>query len=229
MKNLGFALKAHLFESGINIPEETKQFLNSKSSIWSMDNDYITCTGVTMKFLDQYITSNIKPSSSYKLIENKDKLFIVPESGDEIETSVIFPPDYMKDEIVIGNKRITEYVNTYTDRIRIQTMCGCANHCKFCNASDCGYDFNDIEDLDKAFKIALSQSNARHAFISTNNVKNKEGFIKLTNAMEYFCGKYPEMGIDIMTSPRGFDSYTDATQYKPYLEYIKSVGVIYDR
>lgn len=226
MINENFILKAHLFENGINIPEKTKKFLNSQSDIWSMDNDYITCTGITMKFGDQYITSNIRLNSNYKLVENNDELFILDEKkGNKVSTTVIFPPDYMKDEIIIGGKKITEYCNTYTDRIRIQTMCGCANHCKFCNATDCGYEFNDIECLDKAFQIALSQSNARHAFVSTNNVKNKEGFEKLTTAINYFCNKYPEMGIDVMTSPRGFTSYTDSSQYEPYLKYLKNSGV----
>lgn len=216
-------LKANLLEHGINVTNEAKSLLDSKSKIWLMD-DYITSSGISIHFKDQYVTTKVDEHSKYKLIESDGKFFIY--DGEEmIESYVFIPPDYMEDKIVIGGKTITNYVNTYTDRIRIQTMCGCANKCKFCNARDYGYSFNDINDLDEAFQIALDQSNARHAFISTNNVKNEDGFKKLTKAFEYFGPKYPEMKIDIMTSPRGFTSYTDSSQYKPYLKHLKEIGI----
>ena len=219
-----FRLKAHLFEHGIDISSCAKRILDAQSDIWLMD-DYITCSGVTLNFADKYATVGAEQGSPYKLIE-KSGGFVVTDGKDiYYDASVITPPDYMKDEIVIGGKRITEFVNTYTDRIRLQSMCGCANSCKFCNAQEYGYDFNNIKDLDEAFQIALEQSNARHAFISTNNVKDASGFKKLSNLIEYFAGKYPEMNLDLMTSPRGFNSYTDASQYKPYLQHLKSVGI----
>lgn len=216
-------LKANLLEQGINISKEAKGLLDSKSKIWLMD-DYITSSGVSMKFENQYVTTRVDKSSNYMLIVKNNEFYIF-DGNEEIKAIVIIPPKYMEDKIIIGGKTITNYVNTYTDRIRIQTMCGCANNCKFCNARDYGYSFNDVNDLDEAFKIALAQSNARHAFISTNNVKNKEDFEKLNKVFEFFSKKYPEMGIDIMTSPRGFNSYTDSTQYKPFLQYLKDMGI----
>ena len=216
-------LKANLLEQGINVSKEAKKLLDSKSKIWLMD-DYITSSGVSMHFEDQYVTTRVDSSSNYTLTEKNEEFYIL-DGNKEIRTNVIIPPEYMEDKIVIGGKTITNYVNTYTDRIRIQTMCGCANNCKFCNARDYGYSFNDIKDLDEAFQIALAQSNARHAFISTNNVKNEEDFSKLTKVFEYFAKKYPEMKIDVMTSPRGFNSYTDSTQYRPYLQYLKDIGI----
>ena len=216
-------LKANLLEHGINISKEKKKLLDSKSDIWLMD-DYITASGVCMQFDDQYVTTRADKNSKY-VLQAKNERFYIFDGERTTDAYVIIPPKYMEDKIVIGGKTITNYVNTYTDRIRIQTMCGCKNHCKFCNARDYGYSFNEIKDIDEAFQIALKQSNARHAFISTNNVKDKEGFEKLTRDFEYFSDKYPEMGIDIMTSPRGFTSYTDSSQYRPYIEYLKSIGI----
>ncbi len=225
MDKKSFILKAHLFENGIKISVEAKEILNAQSEKWFMDDGYITCTGITIKFADQYITTNVRPDSEYELAVIEGKLAVSDGMGNQFNASVIFPPDYMKGNIVIRGKKITKYVNTYTDRIRLQTMYGCANSCKFCNAKESGYNFNDIEGLDEAFQIALAQSDVRHAFISTNNVKDEEGFKKLTKTIEYFGIKYPYMGLDLMTSPRGFTSYTDSSQYKPYLEHIKSVGI----
>lgn len=225
MINESFILKAHLFENGIKVSEEAKNHLNAKSALWFLDNAYITCNGISMNFDDQYITVNVHQNSKYELIEADGHLYISMDKENLFEASVIFPPEYMKGDIIIGGKEITKYVNTYTDRIRIQTMYGCANSCKFCNAKESGYNFNDIKELDEAFQIALAQSGARHAFISTNNVKDEEGFKRLTNVIEYFGGKYPHMDLDLMTSPRGFTSYTYISQYKPYIEHIKNCGI----
>lgn len=225
MINDSFILKAHLFESGISISADAKEFLNARSDKWLMNDSYITCTGITMKFSDQYVTANIRQNSRYELIVSEGDLIISDGIDTQFNTSVIFPPDYMKGDVVIRGKKITKYVNTYTDRVRLQTMYGCANSCKFCNAKESGYNFNDIEGLDEAFQIALTQSDVRHAFISTNNVKDEEGLKKLTKIIEYFGVKYPSMSLDLMTSPRGFTSYTDSSQYKPYLKHIKSVGI----
>lgn len=221
--NQSLMLKANLLEKGINVSKDAKELLDTKSKIWLMD-DYITASGVSMQFEEQYVTTRADSESNIFLIV-KDGDFYIKDKDNEIKASVIIPPEYMEDKIVIGGKTITNYVNTYTDRIRIQPMCGCKNHCKFCNARDYGYSFNEIKDIDEAFQIALKQSNARHAFISTNNVKDVEGFEKLTKVFEYFAAKYPEMGLDIMTSPRGFTSYTDSSQYKPYLQHLKNIGI----
>ena len=225
MNKKSFYVKAHLFEKGIRVSEEAKTILSTQSNKWLIDDTYITCTGITVRFADQYVIANIRSDSEYELTVIKDKLVILDCNGDYFEASVIFPPSYMKGDIVISGKKITEYVNTYTDRIRLQTMCGCANSCRFCNAKESGYSLNGISGLDEAFQIAASQSNARHAFISTNNVKNEEDLTKLTKIIEYFAEKYTHMDIDLMTSPRGFTSYSDSSQYKPYLEYLKSSGI----
>ena len=220
-----FILKAHLFEKGIQLSKGAKELLNSKSDIWFMDNNYITCTGISMHFDSQYITVKVNPKSIYTLVEHNEKFFISENERNLIETNILFPPNYMKGNIVINGKQITKYVNTYTDRIRIQTMYGCANHCKFCNARESGYNLNDIDGLDQAFQIALAQSSAKHSFISTNNVKDQEGLKKLTEIIRFFGMKYRDKNLDLMTAPRGFTSYTNFHEYTQYLNYIKDHGI----
>ena len=102
----GFILKANLLEKGIKVSKEAKKILDKQSDIWLMD-DYITCSGVTLKYEDTYATIGVEPDSEYELIAEKDKLFITDNKGEKIETEVITPPDYMKDELVIDGKKIT--------------------------------------------------------------------------------------------------------------------------
>lgn len=142
-------LKASLLEQGINVLKEAKKELDSRSKIWLMD-DYITASGISIHFEDQYVTTKVDEKSQYSL-DFYGKDFILSGKGEEVKAFVFIPPEYMEDKIMIGGKSITNYVNTYTDRIRIQSMCGCKNHCKFCNAQDYGYSFNEIKYLDDSF------------------------------------------------------------------------------
>ncbi len=218
-----FILKANLFEQGIKVSTEAKKILDTQSDIWLMD-DYITCSGVSLKFGNQYATVGVNSDSNYQLIAINNKLFISDSNDTLIETSVITPPDYMKDEIVIEGKKITVYTNTYTDRVRLQLISGCANKCKFCNATEFKYEFNSIEGLEKALQIALSQSDVRHVLISSGSVKI-EDLEKLTKMYDYFGNKYSHLDLDIMMTPRGFTSYTDSSQYKEYLLHLKDIGI----
>lgn len=218
-----FILKANLLECGINVSKKAKEILDKQSDIWLMD-DYITCSGITLKFENQYATIGVNPNSKYQLIENNSSLFISDNESLEIQTSVITPPDYMKDELIIDGKKITVYVNTYTDRVRLQLMSGCANKCKFCNATEFGYDFNSIRGLEEALHIALSQSKVRHILISSGSAK-VEDLEKLTEMYEYFGKKYSNLDLDLMMTPRGFTSYTDVSQYEEYINHLKEIGI----
>ena len=196
-----FILKDKLLEHGIKITNEAKKILDSKSSIWLMD-DYITCTGLTIKFENQYVTADSNNNSKYELCAINNNLFI-NDGNTLIKATVITPPDYMKDEIIIENKKICTYVNTYTDRVRLQLISGCTNKCKFCNATEYKYEFNSITGLEEALKIALKQSDVRHILISSGSVKI-EDLEKITKMYCYFGDKYSKYDIDIMMTPRGF-------------------------
>lgn len=47
----------------------------------------------------------------------------------------------------------------------------------------------------------------------------------MAKLIEYFADKYPHMDLGVMASPRGFTSYADWSQCRPYLEYIRSTGI----
>ena len=100
----GFILKAKLLEKGIKISKEAKKILDKQSDIWLMD-DYITCSGVTLKYEDEYATIGVENDSNYELVAENEKLFISDGNGEKIEATVITPPDYMRDEMIIDGKK----------------------------------------------------------------------------------------------------------------------------
>lgn len=219
----GFKLKARMFEHGVNVTPEAKEVLDKQSDIWLMD-DYITCSGITLVYLDEYATVGVDDNSNIKLIAKDGELFISEEGEQLIKTKVITPPEYMRDEIVIEGKTICVYCNTYTDRLRLQLISGCMNKCKFCNAKEFKYEFNSITGLEKALQIGLSQSEVRHILISSGSSKI-EDLPKITEMYTYFANKYSHLDLDVMMTPRGFDSYVDDSQYEDYLLYLKSIGI----
>ncbi len=220
--NKGFILKAKMFESGIKVTKDAKKILDKQSDIWLMD-DYITCSGITLVYLDEYATVGVNEQSDIELIEVGGELFI-KEEDNLIKARVITPPDYMRDEIMIEGKSICVYCNTYTDRLRLQLISGCMNKCKFCNAKEFKYEFNSISGLEQALHIGLSQSKVRHILISSGSAR-VEDLPKITEMYDYFAKKYSDLDLDIMMTPRGFISYTDSTDYEAYLQHLKSVGI----
>lgn len=218
-----FVLKAHLFEQGIKISDEAKKILDSQSDIWLM-SDYITCSGVTMKFNGEYVTAGVKDTSKFELVVKQEQLYILDDKGQLFLAEVISPPDYMRGEIMLGGRDITVYVNTYTDRVRLQLISGCSYACKFCNASEYEYFFNPIKHLDEALKIALSQSEVRHVLISTGSAKI-EDLPKITELYEYYGKNYAQLDLDLMLTPRGFTNYTDDKQYEAYIKHLKEIGI----
>ncbi len=189
--NKEFVLKANLIEHGIRISRNAKDTLDKQSSIWWLRNDYVTANGITLNFGEEYVSVDHNPDSKYELIKD-DNNFIVSDGKEGIRTSVIVPPSYMQEDIVIDGKHITDYVTTSTDRIRLLLMTGCANHCKFCNGPvDFKYGLNRTESIDKALQIAMASEKPRHGHISISNVKTEEELKRLTSTFEYFGKKYP--------------------------------------
>jgi len=217
-----FKLKAYMLEQGIKISTEAENFLNNKSPIWLM-KDYITCTGLTFVFDGEYATISQNQASKIQLILENNNLFIIGE-GRKVQADVIIPPEYMKDEILIQGKSITNYVNTYTDRVRLQLSSGCVNKCKFCNAIEFPYFLNTKTGLEEALKIALKQSKIRHMLISSGSVK-VEDLPKISDMYNYFGKNYSHLLPDVMMTPRGFDSYVDSSQYLDYIKFLKDSDI----
>lgn len=218
----GFILKAKLLEEGIKVSKEAKKVLDKQSDIWLMD-DYITCSGISLQYEDTYATIGVEKTSHYELITEDGKLYI-SDGKDKIETTVITPPDYMRDEMIIDGKKICVYVNTYTDRTRLQLMSGCSNNCKFCNAVEYKYELNSIKGMEEALEVALEQTNTRHILISSGSVYERD-LEAITDMYDHFTKKYYDYEIDIMMTPRGFTSYNDSLQYEGYIQHLKDVGV----
>lgn len=217
-----FYVKAQLLYEGVKITDSAKVALNKMSEIWLM-NDYITCSGVTLNFKNLYVTA--VPNDNAHFVLDYDGDFFIKIKNEKADVNVIVPPEYMKDDIVVDGKKITCYINTYTDRIRIQLISGCSNSCKFCNAKEFKYEFNDLSSLDKALKIGLEERKVRHALISSGNAKNENDLQEFTKYYEYFCSKYRDLEIDLMTPPRGFKSYKSREEYISYLKHLKEIGI----
>ena len=81
----GFILKARLLEKGIKVTPEAKKILDKQSDIWLMD-DYITCSGITLQYEDEYATIGVEEDSTYELIAKGKKLFITDGTDDKVET-----------------------------------------------------------------------------------------------------------------------------------------------
>jgi len=217
-----FILKANLFEQGIKVSSKAQEILDKQSDIWLM-KDYITCSGVTLHYKNEYATVNVVDESMFELISNDNNFYIKLPNNEKILTTIITPPDYMKDELIIGEKNITVYCNTYTDRVRLQLISGCSYSCKFCNAKEFKYEFNKIEYLEESLKIALSQSDVHHVLVSSGSVR-VEDLPKLTEMYEYFGKKYSYLGIELMMAPREFTSYDNDTLYEEYIKHLKDFG-----
>ena len=105
--NKEFVLKANLIEHGIRISRNAKDTLDKQSSIWWLRNDYVTANGITLNFGEEYVSVDHNPDSKYELIKD-DNNFIVSDGKEGIRTSVIVPPSYMQEDIVIDGKHITD-------------------------------------------------------------------------------------------------------------------------
>ena len=71
----GFILKARLLEKGIKVTPSAKKVLDKQSDIWLMD-DYITCSGITLQYEDEYATIGVEEDSPYELVAKCRKLYI---------------------------------------------------------------------------------------------------------------------------------------------------------
>ena len=86
------------------------------------------------------------------------------------------------------------------------------------------YKKNSIKSLDEAFQKSMDDKRITHVLISGGSPKPQD-LPYLTEVFEHFCKKYPNLDFDVMMTPRGFDSYTDTSQYEEYLKHLKKIGV----
>jgi len=219
-----YNLKLELMYYGINIYKQYEYKLNNGNYC---HKDYITTSGISMKFDDIYVNAPLNKASKYLLIFNNS--WQIVKSGEVLATDVklMLPPQYALNKLTFEDGTlVSDYVNTHVDRIRIQPIGGCANRCLFCSCNNKDYIKYDINKLDKAFNIAMEQGKGvvRHALISGGTPK-LEDFEHITEVYKFFAQKYKDFNFDVMMVPRGFHSIKDEEDYKNYIRYLKDIGI----
>lgn len=215
-------LKIKLMTQGASLEDSAKEFLISNYGKKFYNDDYVTTTGIMMEILSGYITVHLNRSSYYKIVY--DKTLYLKTDKELIPIKIWKPAEFMLNAEKNKYGLITKYVNVHFDRARINPISGCNNHCVFCSMNEIPYRKNSIDEMDLALNEAFKDNRVTHVLISGGSPK-EEDLRYLTEVYEYFCSKYPKYDFDVMMTPRGFDSYTDTSQYEDYIKHLKSIGV----
>ncbi len=224
MKKL-YEYKLELLYHGIAISENCYNSLRKGKNGKINNDDYITTKGL-MIALDNniYVNANLNPNNPY-LIDYEHNTYILKKETDKIcKVKVKQPPEFaLKEQSLSNGKLITNLVNIHGDRIRIQPIQGCANHCKFCDINKYEYYLNSIKDLDDCVQYAIKNVGFKHALISGGTPKeNNENYKYLNEVYKYFGEKYgKEYYIDIMMVPRGLS--VDENNEEGYLQFLKQL------
>ena len=225
MKNLQ-KLKINLMTNGVNIEDEALKFLYENFGEKFYNDDYVTTTGIMIELGNNfYVTSHINFKSPYKIELEQDN-FILTQKKLKRPIKIWEPWSCNAKNIdkKTYNLLKSNIAVSHFDRVRISPINGCNNHCAFCSMNSIKYKKNSIEDIDACLKYLLKDERITHVLISGGSPKPCD-LEYLTEVYEYFCKNYPKYDFDIMTTPRGFNSYTDKSQYKPYIEHLKNIGV----
>lgn len=175
-----------------------------------------------LEFGGIYVTCHIDNNSQYKV--DYDKKLFVRYKNSQFPVKCWKPWDNTSSTHADINRIKSSPVCVHFDRARISPISGCNNHCAFCSMNEIAYKKNSIKALDAAFKNAIQDKRITHVLISGGSPKPQD-LPYLTKVYEYFCKKYKNFDFDVMMTPRGFDSYTDASQYEEYLKHLKKIGV----
>lgn len=225
MKNLQ-KVKIDLMTDGVNIETSTLNHLKKNFGEKFYNDDYVTTTGIMIELsCNYYVTSRINSNSSYKIILEQNNFILIRK---HLKLPIkIWKPwlctaeniDKKTFDLLQSNIAVSHF-----DRVRISPINGCNNHCAFCSMNSIKYEKNSIEDIDTCLKYLLMNERVTHILISGGSPKQSD-LKYLTEVYKYICKKFSKYDIDVMTTPRGFDSYTDTSQYKPYIEHLKNIGV----
>lgn len=220
-----YEYKLDLLYYGIHITDEC--YASLKKGIYNQinHNDYITTKGL-MIALDSliYVNAKLNKKSPYVVDIQENNYYLVFNDKKICSIKIIQPPEFaLMGATLKSGKVVTDLINIHGDRIRIQPIIGCANHCTFCDLHKYSYEENSLTELDEAFTYALEHAEFRHALISGGTpLKTKEAYDYLNEVIKYFGLKYGSIyPIDVMFVPRGKrveDSTPDA-----YLSFLKEM------
>lgn len=218
--------KISLMVNGINIDDKAMQYIKKQFGERYYNNDYVTTTGLMIDLGNNYyVTSRLEKKSSNLLTLNKKRFFL--KQGNRTQSVSLWTPWWVKVKNISKKyQKVLDanIVNAHFDRARISPITGCNNHCCFCSQNAEKYKKNSIKDMEKNLKIILKDDRINHVLISGGSPKICD-LKYLTKVYEHFCKKFPKYEFDVMTTPRGFDSYTDRSQYYDYLKHLKDIGV----
>ncbi len=222
-----YEYKLDLLYYGISLSLGCYQALKKGSNGQVNNDDYITTKGL-MVLLDNkiYVNANLKEYSKYQ-IDFKDEEFFLSCRGLKIcPVKIIQPPDFALDKVALSTgELITNIVNVHGDRLRLQPISGCANHCKFCDINKYDYRECAIEELDEAFSYALNNVSFRHVLISGGTPRCLDkSYEYLNKVYQYFGEKYGDNYlIDVMLVPRGLTVNDDNIEgYRTFINHLKS-------
>lgn len=226
MKEL-YEYKLDLLYYGISLSPNCYQMLKKGSNGQVNNDDYITTKGL-MVLLDNkiYVNANLYEASKYQIDFENDEFCLLCEGLKVCSVKIIQPPDYALDKVALSTgKLITDVVNVHGDRLRLQPISGCANHCKFCDINKYGYQECSIEELDEAFTYAMKNVSFRHVLISGGTPRSlEESYEYLNRVYKYFGEKYGDnYPIDIMLVPRGLTVRDDNSDgYRSFIKSLKN-------
>lgn len=229
MKEL-WEYKLDLLFYGIEISKSCYELLKKDKDGKVNYEDYITTKGLFIVLNDTvYVNAMLNASSPY-LVDREKEIFILKYKGQKICTvNIIQVPDFaLNGETLPNGRLITDLVNIHGDRIRIQPIKGCANHCQFCDLNRLKYYLNPIQDLDEAFSYAMKNEDFRHILISGGSPLNKQTDFDYLNAVyRYFGEKYGKtFPIDVMFVPRGLNAHdTSDEAYEAFLRKLKEWNI----
>lgn len=221
--------KLELIVNGICLTDKLKKYLLEKIGKFYND-DYVTTTGVMLEIgnnHDTYVTAHLNNKSKYVLdLENDEITFYNRKAKEKIDTTIKIwePSPYMIQANLNNNGEYFKYINSHFDRARINPISGCSFSCAFCSVNSYNYNLNGIPPMDKALTNALLDERVTHVLISGGSPKESD-LPFLTKIYEHFPKKFANYDFDVMCAPRGFTSYTDRTQYRDYIQYLKDVGI----
>ncbi len=228
MKNLQ-KIKINLMTNGVDIEDiENKalKYLYKNFGEKFYNDDYITTTGIMIELGNNfYVTSRINSKSSYKIILEQNN-FILIQKNLKLPIKIWKPWLCMAENV---DKKTFDLLQSniavaHFDRVRISPINGCNNHCAFCSMNSIKYKKNSVKDMEICLNSLLNDERVTHVLISGGSPKPSD-LEYITETYEYFCKRFPKYDFDVMTTPRGFNSYTDTSQYKPYIEHLKKIGV----
>ncbi len=206
-------LKLELMQGGLTVADSAMAYVSERVGDRPLTlADYASTTGVSLRLEGEVwvnaptaqFNGNFVFEPRHKLIADGGRLVVQDETNRLWPVELAPVPDYHNAKTA-GQRGITEYVHTHTDRARISPVRGCAMRCKFC---DIPYEFKGAywskpsAELLEALHVALTDSiqPAAHVLISGGTPAARD-YGALRQTYLDVLAAFPNTPIDIMMVP----------------------------